>query len=83
MMDLVPRKKHEELLKKYESLQKKLEEQNERINNLQKLFRAQGNDHESPEKTLPGLLAKQGEQFQQFMNDFFSFFEGKDTKKEK
>ncbi len=75
LLGVVPRDEYLALVKKYEELKERVSSQEETIKHLRMLFtNVKEADYERVSRKFDNLLQKQGEQFQQLMDNFSSMF---------
>ena len=76
---LAPREEYLTLAEKYEALKEKVVSQEETIKHLRMLLAAKNSDTENVVNGFQDLLKKQGDQFQQFMENASMFFQKKSS----
>jgi tetratricopeptide (TPR) repeat protein len=70
LLGVVPRREYAELARKYEKLEAKLAEREETIKHLRHLLSDKGLDYAVVSLELQELMKKQGEKFQELVEDF-------------
>ncbi|MCP4020229.1 MAG: hypothetical protein GY729_00165 [Desulfobacteraceae bacterium] len=72
LFDAIPRKKHVELVKKYEALKKQVQDQEETITHLRMMMEDRGERKTDVVEKLNEIVGLQSDQFKKLMNEFSS-----------